>query len=1059
MRARPHRRPVLLTVLIPVAAILGALLAAVGVRAQVLAPVPYLRVETGTHQAVINGLAMLAGGDAVVSVSDDKTARIWDTRTLRPLGVIRPPIGPGDDGALDAVATAGPLIAVGGRIRYADGFAVQFYRFPELRLIGHRSGLPAPVSALRFSADGRTLAIGMVAGRGLAFMDMHDGTLAKTDAAYGGQVQWIDTDAQGRTVASGEDGRIRLYGPDHGKIGPDSVLPNGARPYAVAFSPDGKLIAAGVQNDPTVWLLDAATLRRVRALSGAPGLGGGFNVVAFTPDGAAVLGAGTYKAGTAGARKVRRWRLDGVAASEFDAGDETVTDLLPMADALLFSDAKPVLTLLDPAGHALATQGAQHLDFRDAGLTGFAVSADGTAILLPTGGADPLVFDARQRTLAPRSASPGLTLPSDHGPGQTLTSWRNSAGPRLNGKAVALEQDERSLSAAAAPDGSGTTLGTNFFVRFQRRDGQAWQTVAPAPAWAVNVSADGQWVLAGLGDGTVRWYDSASGRERLALFLAPATGSAEDAAAPHWVLSTPEGFFDHDQAAPGQADGRGLIGFRFNDPEAQVSRYVEVGQLYPLFYRPDLVGLSIRPDPTAQQAIQNANEQHGSVTTVLNRGLPPAIVLLDACGRPPDGAPSGCPPERGLDTPNPPAHPGMRLATRADAVVVRFRLDNPGGQPGRAVITRNAAIISPGLVTAAEDAHSRTQEALIRLGLGPNRIRLLPVSANGEVEGSDAQAVELTVWHDLPPPPPAPAPVAVIGPVPPAPAPAAAPPPATGRTLYLLSVGVSQFSHSELNLDNASNDARAIAALMDTADPKVYDRPVSTTLLDAQATIPAITAALRGIADAARPDDLVVLFFAGHGQEVDGRYYFAPADLGTHNPELFERALAGGANGPAAIDQLFRTEGLGPDQLLPLIQAMQATHIAVLLDTCYSASLATQDAVLQRDVNTTVTNGIGHATGRFVLSSATTLALDSSGVSGDIPQDGKGHGLFTAYLLEALEGRADLAHEGLVNVVQLAQYTIAGVKRATATLKQKQEPMFFFAGNDFFVLRSDGLTP
>ena len=1059
MRARPRCRPLLLTVSIPVVAILAALLAAAAARAQGLAPVPYLRVETGTHQAVINRLAMLAGGDAVVSVSDDKTARVWDARTLRPLGVIRPPIGPGDDGALAAVATTGPLIAIGGRIRYADGFAVQFYRFPELRLVGHRSGLPAPVSALRFSADGRTLAIGMVGGRGLAFMDMHDGTIAKTDAAYGGQVQWIDTDAQSRTVASGEDGRIRLYGADHGRIGPDGVLPNGARPYAVTFSPDGKLIAAGVQNDPTVWLLDAASLRRVRSLSGAAGRDGGFNVVAFTPDGAAVLGAGSYKAGVAGGRKVRRWPLSGATASEFDAGDETVTDLLPTAVTLLLSDAEPTLTLLDPAGRVLAAQAAQHLDFRDAGLTGFAVSADGMAILLPTGGADPLVFDARQRTLAPRSASPGLSLPSDHGPGLTLTSWRNSLGPKLNGKAVALEQDERSLSAAAVPDGTSAAFGTNFFVRFLRRDGRAWQTVAPAPAWAMNVSADGQWVLAGLGDGTVRWYDTATGRERLALFLAPPRGPSGDAAAPHWVLSTPEGFFDHDQAAPDQADGRGLIGFSFNDPVAQVSRYVEVGQLYPLFYRPDLVGLSIRTDPAAQQAIQNANEQHGDVTTVLNRGLPPSIALLDACGRPPDSTAPGCPVGRGLDTPNPPAHPQARLATRADTVLVRFRLDNPGGQPGRAVITRNAAIIAPALSTTAEDAHSRTQEALIRLGLGPNRIRLLPVSANGEVEGSDAQAVELTVWHDLPPPSPPPAPAVATGPAPPAPAPAAATPPATGRMLYLLSVGVSQFSHSELDLDNASNDAHAIAALMDTADPKVYDRPVVATLLDAQATIPTITAALRGIADAAKPDDLVVLFFAGHGQEVDGRYYFAPADLGMHDPELFERALAGGANGPAAIDQLFRTEGLGPDQLLPLIQAMQATHIAVLLDTCYSASLATQDAVLQRDVNTTVTNGIGHATGRFVLSSATTLALDSSGVSGDIPQDGKGHGLFTAYLLEALEGRADLAHEGLVNVVQLAQYTIASVKRATATLKQKQEPMFFFAGNDFFALRSDGLAP
>ena len=161
----------------------------------------------------------------------------------------------------------------------------------------------------------------------------------------------------------------------------------------------------------------------------------------------------------------------------------------------------------------------------------------------------------------------------------------------------------------------------------------------------------------------------------------------------------------------------------------------------------------------------------------------------------------------------------------------------------------------------------------------------------------------------------------------------------------------------------------------------------------------------------------------------------------------------------AAIDRLFRTEGLGPEQLLPLIQAMKAARVAVVLDTCYSASLAIQDAVFQRDVNTTVTNALGHATGRFVLSSATTLALDSSSGVTQIPQDGKGHGLFTAYLLEALAGRADVLHIGQVDVVQLANYTIANVKKATASLTRKQEPTFYFSGNDFFAIRTDTLAP
>ena len=152
-----------------------------------------------------------------------------------------------------------------------------------------------------------------------------------------------------------------------------------------------------------------------------------------------------------------------------------------------------------------------------------------------------------------------------------------------------------------------------------------------------------------------------------------------------------------------------------------------------------------------------------------------------------------------------------------------------------------------------------------------------------------------------------------------------------------------------------------------------------------------------------------------------------------------------------------RLEGLGPDRLLPRIQAMKAARVAVVLDACYSASFAVQDAVWQRNVNRTVTNALGHATGRFVLSSATENAKDSAAVFGHVAPDGRDHGLFTSYLLEALDGRADVARSGRVDVVQLARYTIDNVKQATAGRSRQQEPTFFFAGSEFFALRTSGV--
>ena len=55
-----------------------------------------------------------------------------------------------------------------------------------------------------------------------------------------------------------------------------------------------------------------------------------------------------------------------------------------------------------------------------------------------------------------------------------------------------------------------------------------WHKVADAPVWAINVSADGTRVVAGMGDGTVHWYDATSGVELCAVFIEPETG--------RWVL-------------------------------------------------------------------------------------------------------------------------------------------------------------------------------------------------------------------------------------------------------------------------------------------------------------------------------------------------------------------------------------------------------------------------------------------------------------------------------------------------------------------------------------------
>ena len=93
-------------------------------------------------------------------------------------------------------------------------------------------------------------------------------------------------------------------------------------------------------------------------------------------------------------------------------------------------------------------------------------------------------------------------------------------------------------------------------------------------------SPDGRFVVAALGDGTLRWYRTQDGSEALALFV--------HADGERWVLWTPEGFYD---ASPG-ADS--LLGYRLNQGRDKEGEFVGAGQLAGVFYRPDLLAQHLR---------------------------------------------------------------------------------------------------------------------------------------------------------------------------------------------------------------------------------------------------------------------------------------------------------------------------------------------------------------------------------------------------------------------------------------------------------------------------------
>ena len=124
------------------------------------APEVILRLDPGGHTAVVNKLAIAPNGK-LVTVSEDKTIRIWNPKTGREERKILGQIGPGNEGKFYTLALSpdGKLLTSGGYFNDPnDVIRVHNFRTGELQQIlkGHEN----VVQDIDFSPDGRWLASG-----------------------------------------------------------------------------------------------------------------------------------------------------------------------------------------------------------------------------------------------------------------------------------------------------------------------------------------------------------------------------------------------------------------------------------------------------------------------------------------------------------------------------------------------------------------------------------------------------------------------------------------------------------------------------------------------------------------------------------------------------------------------------------------------------------------------------------------------------------------------------------------------------------------------------------
>ncbi|CAL1520895.1 caspase family protein [Chitinophaga sp. MM2321] len=245
--------------------------------------------------------------------------------------------------------------------------------------------------------------------------------------------------------------------------------------------------------------------------------------------------------------------------------------------------------------------------------------------------------------------------------------------------------------------------------------------------------------------------------------------------------------------------------------------------------------------------------------------------------------------------------------------------------------------------------------------------------------------------------------------------------------IHLLVVGINAYKNPKYNLNYALADATAFKNVIEGGARSLFSKVNTHFITDASASKAGIMKAFNEIKTNARPNDLFVFYYAGHGVLNDAKDFFlVPHDV----TQMYGK------------EDALENNGFSASLLQQYSKEIKAQKQLFILDACQSAGALENVVGARGALEEKAIAQLARSTG--------THWLTASGSEQFASEFGQlGHGAFTWCILQALKGEADNGDKKLT-IKELDAYLQHKVPDVTEKHRgSPQYPASYSYGNDF----------